>query len=182
LAAAATIAATKGITVTAFTSTLIKSTLQIMTWTKLKTAVVVGIIAIVAAGTTVTIQRLNSRTPSSSFKLVGYSTPEAAVESMLWSAGTGAPLETLAAGLTPDQMELFRRKMTGKSEAEIRQACVAWANSMAGYRVTQKEIISEDEVHLHIHATPSVDGLHTGHTILIMKKLGSTWKFAGNAP
>jgi hypothetical protein len=52
---------------------------------------------------------------------------------------------------------------------------------MAGYTVTQKEIVSDDEVHLHIHATPSADGLHTGHTVLIMKKLDGGWKFAGNA-
>jgi RNA polymerase sigma factor (sigma-70 family) len=182
LAASATIAATKGIAVAASTSTLINSTLQIMTWTKLKTAVVVGIIAIVAAGTaTVTIQRVKTGASSSSLKFVGYSTPEAAVESMLWSAGRGEPLQKLADGITPDQMELFRSKMAGKSEGEIKLACVAWANSMAGYKVTQKEIISDDEVHLHIHAAPSVDGLHSGHTVLIMKKLGGSWKFAGNA-
>jgi hypothetical protein len=137
----------------------------------------------VAAGTaTVAIQRLKTGTSSYSFKFVGYNTPEAAVESMLWSAGTGEPLERLADGITSDQMELFRGKMAGKSEGEIKLACVAWANSMAGYKVTQKEIISDDEVHLHIHATPSVEGLHTGHTVLIMKKLGGIWKFAGNVP
>ncbi|MGA2246265.1 MAG: sigma-70 family RNA polymerase sigma factor [Verrucomicrobiota bacterium] len=183
LATSATFAATKGIAVTASTSTLIKTTLQIMTWTKLKTGVVVGIIAILAAGTaTVTMQRMRSGTSSAPFKFVGYGTPEAAIESTLWSAGAGEPLEKLAEGITPDQMELFRRKMAGKSEADIRQGCVAWANSMAGYKVTQKEIIADDEVHLHLHAQRSIDGLHTGHVILIMKKLGNTWKFAGDAP
>jgi RNA polymerase sigma factor (sigma-70 family) len=181
--AATSIAAAKGIAVTASTSTLIKTTLKVMTWTKLKTAVVVGIIAMVATGTaTVCLQRVKKGTTPPLFKFVGYSTPEASVESMLWSAGTGEPLEKLADGITPDQLELFRMKMAGKSEAEIRQGCMAWASSMAGYKITQKEIISDAEVHLHIHAKPSVNGLHSGHTILVMKKLGNTWKFAGDAP
>jgi len=179
--AAATIAAAKAPALTASTSTLIKTTLEIMA-TKLKTAIVVGIIAIVAAGTaTVAIHRMKSETRPPSFRFSGYGTPEAAVESMLWSASTGEPLEKLADGITPDQMDLFRGKMAGKSDAEIRQGCMAWASSMAGYKITQKEIVSEDKVFLHIHATPSADGLHTGHTVLVMKKLGATWKFAGNA-
>jgi RNA polymerase sigma factor (sigma-70 family) len=182
LAASSTIAATKGVAVNATTSTLIKSTLKIMTWTKLKTTIVVAVIAIVAVGTaTVTIQKIKTRTSAASFKFVGYATPEAAVESMLWSAGAGQPLEKLADGITPEQMESFRAKMAGKSEGEIKLACVAWANSMAGYQITQKEVISADEVHLHIHASPSADGLHSGHTVLIMKKQGDIWKFAGNA-
>ena len=180
--AATSIAAAKGIAVTASTSTLIKTTLEIMTWTKLKTATIFAIIAIAAAGTaTVTIQHLRNGSSPASFKFVGYSTPETAVESVLWSASQGEPLNKLADGITPEQMEQFRGKMAGKTEAEIRQACMAWANSMAGYKVTQKEIISDDEVHLHLHATPSVDGLHSGHTVLVMKKLGNTWKFAGDA-
>jgi RNA polymerase sigma factor (sigma-70 family) len=179
---ATSIAAAKGIAVTASTSTLIKTTLEIMTWTKLKTATVFALIAIAAAGTaTVTIQHVRNGSSSASFKFVGYSTPETAVESVLWSAGQGEPLDRLADGITPEQMEQFHSKMAGKTEAEIRQACMAWANSMAGYQVTQKEIISDDEVHLHLHATPSVDGLHSGHTVLVMKKLGNTWKFAGDA-
>src|SRR5579859_2423124 len=59
LATSVTTAAIKGTVVTTSTLTLIKTTLKIMAWTKLKTAVVVGAIAIMAAGTatTVTIYR-----------------------------------------------------------------------------------------------------------------------------
>ncbi len=97
LATAVTVAAIKGTAVTTSTLTLIKTTLKIMTWTKLKTAAVVGVLAIVAAGTaTVAIHHAMAtanvprpEAASSAFTFAGYATPEAAVESMLWAASTG---------------------------------------------------------------------------------------------
>ena len=77
-------------------------------------------------------------------------------------------------------MEQFKDKMEGKSPEEISHALVAWANAMAGYRITQKEVISDDEVHLHIHATPSADALHSGKAVIRMKKIGNEWKWAGD--
>jgi RNA polymerase sigma factor (sigma-70 family) len=181
LAASATLAATKGISIPT-TLTLIKATLKVMTWTKIKTATVLAVVAILAAGTaTIAVKEFKTGSPPSSFKFMGYATPESAVESMLWTADRGEPLEKLADGITPEQMALFKNKMAGKSEEEIRQGCIAWANSLAGYRITGKDVISDDEVHLHIHAQPSADGLHTGHTVLIMKRVDGSWKFAGNA-
>src|SRR5213082_1830201 len=47
-------------------------------------------------------------------------------------------------------------------------------------RITQKEGISDEEVHLHIHATPSAEGLHSGKVIVIMKKVGNEWKQTGD--
>ncbi|MGC9941612.1 MAG: sigma-70 family RNA polymerase sigma factor [Verrucomicrobiota bacterium] len=182
LATSAVVSATKGIAFTSANSTLIETTLKIMTWTKLKAAIVVGIIAILAAGTAiVAIREIKTRSWSASLKFTGYSTPEASVESMIWAAGRGEPMEKLAVGMTDEQMGLFKQKMAGKSAAEFRQGCIAWAHSLTGYKITEKEVISDDEVHLHIHAMPSADGLHTGHTVLIMRKENGVWKFAGNA-
>jgi hypothetical protein len=70
--------------------------------------------------------------------------------------------------------------MAGKSDDEIRREAIAWANALIGYRITQKEVISADEVHLHIHATPSAEALHSGKVIVIMKKIGAEWKQAGD--
>jgi RNA polymerase sigma factor (sigma-70 family) len=182
LAISAMLAATKPAAPAASTATLIKETLKLMTWTKLKTALVIGAVAIVAAGAaTVAIHQAKPEAPSSSFKFVGYASPEAAVESMIWMASTGGSLEKIADGMMPEQMDQFRSRMAGKSDDEIKQACIAWGNSLAGYKITQKDIVSTDEVRLHIHANPSSDGLHSGHTILIMKKVGGAWKFDGDA-
>ena len=180
LATSVTAAAVKGTAVTTSTLTLIKTTLKIMAWTKLKTAVVVGAIAIMAAGTaTVTIRHAKALAKSSLFTFAGYGTPEASVQSMLW-AGSIGDFKKFLAGCTPEQVERFRNKMAGKSDDEVRRETVAWANALVGYKITQKEGISDDEVHLHIHATPSAEGLHNGKVIVIMKKVGNEWKQDGD--
>jgi len=180
LATSVTVAAVKGTTITTSTLTLIETTLKLMAWTKLKTAIVVSAVALVAIGTaTVTVQHATARAQSPGFSFAGYATPEASVQSMLWAASKGA-LEKLPAGITTEEMEQFKAKMEGKSQDEIRRGLMAWANAMAGYQITQKEVMSEDEVYLHIHATPSAEALHSGKTILKMKKMGNEWKWAGN--
>ncbi len=180
LATSVTAAAVKGTAVTTSTLTLIKTTLKIMAWTKLKTAVVVGAIAIIAAGTaTVTIQRSKAKAGTSPFTFAGYATPESSVQSMLW-AGSIGDFKKFLDGCTPEQTERFRNKMAGKSDDEVRREAVAWANAFVGYKITQKEGISDDEVHLHIHATPSAEGLHSGKVIVIMKKVGNEWKQDGD--
>lgn len=180
LAAAVTAAAVKGTSVTASTLTLIKTTLKLMAWTKLKTAAVVGAIALMAAGTaTVTLHRVRASAETSPLSFVGYGTPEASVQSMLWAGSTG-DFERFLAGCTPEQVERFRNKMAGKSNDEIRRETITWANALVGYKITQKEVVSADEVHLHIHATPSADGLHSGKVIVVMRKTGNDWKQAGD--
>ncbi len=160
LATSVTVAAAKGTTVTASTLTLIETTLKFMAWTKLKTAILIGAVAIVAAGTATVTMHTTAR-GASSFSFAGYATPEASVRSMLWAASQG-DLEKLPAGLTTEEMERFKGKMEGKSQEEIKQALMAWANGMIGYKITQKEVISADEVRLHIHATPTAEALHSG--------------------
>jgi RNA polymerase sigma factor (sigma-70 family) len=180
LATSVTVAAVKGTAVTTSTLTLIQTTLKIMAWTKLKTAAVVGVIVIMAAGTaTVTLQRVKAAAENSPIGFAGYGTPEASVQSMLW-AGSLGDFKKFLVGCTPEQVERFRNKMAGKSDDEIRRETIAWANALAGYKIAKKEVISADEVHLHIHATPSAEGLHSGKVIVIMKKIGTEWKQAGD--
>jgi hypothetical protein len=181
LATSITVAAVKGATGTISTLPLIETTLKFMAWTKIKTAVVVGAIAILAAGTaTVSVHYIiRARAGSGPFAFAGYKTPEAAVQSMLW-AGSRGDFKTFESACTPEQIERFDRKMAGKLDDEIKRESIAWATALIGYKVSQKEVISEDEVHLHIHATPSVDGLHSGKVVLVMKKIGNDWKQAGD--
>jgi RNA polymerase sigma factor (sigma-70 family) len=181
LTTSVTVAAVKGAGVTTSTLTLINTTLKIMAWTKLKTAVVVGVIAIMAAGTaTVTIQRARVKAGASPFTFAGYATPEASMQSMIWTARTG-DFDKVLAGLTSSEAARFKSMMAGKSDDEIRHGMMAWANAMTGYKITQKEVIADDEVHLHVHATPSAEALHTGKAVIVMKKIGNEWKQSGVA-
>jgi hypothetical protein len=178
LAASVTAAAVKGAAVPSSTLTLIETTLKFMAWTKLKTALVAGAVALLIAGAaTVTLQQTKAKAPSFSF--AGYATPEASVQSMIWAASTG-DMEKLAAAVSTEQMDQFKEKMAGKSPEEISRGLEAWANAMTGYRITQKEAVSGDEVQIHIHATPSADALHSGKAIFKMKKAGRDWKWAGD--
>jgi RNA polymerase sigma factor (sigma-70 family) len=185
LATSVTVAAVKGTAVTASTLTLIKTTLEIMAWTKLKTVVVVGAIVVATAGTaTVAIRSatagsIRATSQKSPFTFAGYATPEASIQSMLW-AGSQGDFDKLKAACTPEQRERFERKMAGKSADEIRHEAIAWANALIGYKITQKDVVAEDEIHLHIHATPSTEGLHAGKVVVIMKKVGNEWKQAGD--
>jgi RNA polymerase sigma factor (sigma-70 family) len=188
LAQSVTVAAVKGTAVTSSTLTLIKTTLKIMTWTKLKTGAVVCAVAIVAAGSaTVAIQRAKPPVSAAQenaaplpFSFVGYATPENAVQSMIWATSTG-DMEKLAAGVTAEVMDRMKGQMAGKSAEEMKRSGMAWANAMIGYKITQKEVISDDEVHVHIHATPSTDALRSGKAVLVLKKIGNEWKMAGDA-
>jgi RNA polymerase sigma factor (sigma-70 family) len=178
LATSVTVAAVKGTGVTTSTLTLINAILKIMAWTKLKAAVVVGAIAILAVGTvTVTVQRAKAK---AGFSFAGYATPEASMQSMIWSASTG-DLDKVLAGCAPAEGARFKSMMAGKTDGEIRHGITAWANAMTGYEITQKEVIADDEVHLHIHATPSAEALHSGKAVIVMRKIGNDWKQAGDA-
>jgi sigma-70-like protein len=180
LATSVTVAAVQGTAVTTSTLTLIETTLKLMAWTKLKTAVVVSAIALVAAGTaTVTMQQVKAKAESSRFSFAGYATPEASLQSMLW-AGSRGDFKSFLAGCAPEQIQRFEGKMAGKSAEEISREAKAWANALRDYKITQKEIISDNEVHLHVHATPSAEGLHSGKVIVIMKKIEGDWKQAGD--
>ena len=180
LATSVTVAAVKGATVTTSTLTLIETTLKLMAWTKLKTALVVGAVVLVAAGTaTVTLQHAKAKAESPGFSFAGYATPEASVQSMLW-AGSQGDFKGVLAACTSDQIKRFESKMAGKSDEEISREAKAWANALKEYKITQKDVISASEVHLHIHATPSADGLHSGKVIVVMQKIGNEWKQEGD--
>ena len=152
-----------------------------MAWTKLKTTVVVGTLALLGLGTAfVAIHHPDLLTPAPQLTFAGYATPEASIQSSLW-AGSIGDFEKFKDGSTPEQRARFEKKMAGKSDDEIRREAIAWANAIAGYKITRKAVMSDDEVHLHISAPPSPTGLRDGKVIVIMKKIGSDWKQAGEA-
>ena len=185
LATSVTVAAVKGATVTTSTLSLINTTMKLMAWTKLKMTAVAGALVLIAAGTTtVVIHTVNGQTnpgqapAKSPFTFAGYSTPEASVQSMLWAASNG-DWKQVETGETSEEWARFQNRMKGKSEEEIQRAGIAWAKAMIGYQITQKEVLSTDEIHLHIHAQPSAEALHSGKDVLVMRKVGGLWKYAG---
>ncbi len=80
----------------------------------------------------------------------------------------------------PDQIQRIEDRMAGKSAEEISLDTKAWANGLRDYKIVQTDVISDREVHVHIHATPSAEALHSGKVILVMQKVGNEWKQAGD--
>lgn len=186
LATSVTVAVLKGTTVTASTITLIETTLKVMAWTKLKTVAASGLVALLAAGTvTIVIQKVNAQSGTGKAGAqfaapvdAGYATPEAGLKSFIWSESTGN-LNKLLAACTPAQAERLRAKATGKSEAELKHLMIEEAKNRSNYQVAQKEIISEDEVRLHLVVQPYPGHPNVGHDIQVMQRIGSEWKYAG---
>ena len=186
LATSVTVTALKGTTVTASTITLIQTTLKVMAWTKLKTVAAGALAALLAAGTaTIVIQKVNAQSgpgktgaQSATFIDAGSATPEAGLKTFIWSESTGN-LDKLLAACTPAQAERIRAKATGKSEAELKRFMSEEARNRSNYQVAQKEIISDDEVRLHLVVQSYPGHPNVGHDIQVMQRIGGEWKYAG---
>src|SRR6185437_6642031 len=99
------VAAVKGATASTLTLTLMKGALKIMAWTKTKTAIVTGVVAILALGTTTTIVRYHTQHaraswpqsvdagltefPKDAWHFAGYADPESAFMSCMWAVNMG---------------------------------------------------------------------------------------------
>lgn len=179
LAASVTVGVVKGGTVTASTLTLINKTLNIMTWTKIKTVAIAGAVSLVVAGTTISIQQSVTGAEVANYQFAGYATPEATLKSLLWAANLGDQ-KKFEAGCTPDEAERFRKRMEEKSRDEFERGGKELALSFSSYEM-RKEVISATEVHLHVKALGQIDGKPTkDHSpIMVMKKVGADWKYAG---
>ncbi|MBN9688743.1 MAG: sigma-70 family RNA polymerase sigma factor [Verrucomicrobia bacterium] len=182
LAAATSLTVAGSAAVPSTLSPLFHLTLKSMAWTKLKTVVVAGTVLLMAAGTTTVLLRDTEppdRKASPQNGFVGFATPEAAIQSMLW-AGSQGDFDGYLKGCTAAQAERMRNKMAGKSEAEVSATAKVWAQAMSGYHIDQKEIVSDTEVQLHISAPPAEEGLRNGRVVVIFRKEGDLWKQAGD--
>jgi RNA polymerase sigma factor (sigma-70 family) len=186
LATSVTVAAVKGTSVTASTLTLIKITLKTMAYTKLKTVAAGSILVFCLAGTTgLVVEIVNARadgaktsSPTSALAFAGFATPEAALKSFVWSESTG-DLDKLLTACTPDQGERFKKRIAGMPQNELKRHMVEEASNRANYAITDKEVISDTEVRLHLRVQPYPGHPNVGNDVQVMQKIGNEWKYAG---
>jgi len=94
------VAVAKGVTASTSTLTLIKGALKIMAWTKAKTAIVVGLGVLLAAGTTtVTIRQINKNSAGDSWRSLNHFRGRAA---MLATLDKTPPQVTILPTIHPD--------------------------------------------------------------------------------
>ena len=190
-ASVAAVAAAKGVTATTSTLTLTKGIIKFMAWTKMKTAVVIGAVILLAAGTTTTmvvyhqhrplpepqpVSPLVTDFPKGSWYFAGFANPQSALVSGLW-AQSKTDSKTFLSCLSPEahqkQQQEFKARMknTGKSEAQVYAESARRMDKTLGFRILGQEVVSENQVLLHLYIQ--------GNEIKIdakMVKVGNEWR------
>ena len=180
------VAIAKGATAGGSTLTLAKGAFKLMAWTKMKTAVIAGAIILLAVGTTTTLviqhrEHLpkpqpvsfdQTEFPKASWAFAGYSDPESALQSCMWAANNGDVKALLASLSSASRQRLAGRPrdqiLTAKDKADYAK--------MTGYHILEKQVVSENEVLLEVHA----DGLDQTKK-LFMQRIGNEWKLGSES-
>ena len=118
----------------------------------MKTAIVVGVGALLAVGTTTMVihhelRRLpkpqpvipsQTEFPRTSWRFAGYADPESAFLSSVWAVGNG-DVQTFRNSLSPAQLEKF----AGKPDTEVISAKdKADFSKITGFRILDKQVLS----------------------------------------
>jgi RNA polymerase sigma factor (sigma-70 family) len=161
------------------TSTLIKGTLKIMAWSKMKTATVSAVILVMATTTTMIVRRETK--PSSphpvlldktSFVYGGYRTPDKTMQTMLWAMIEGDSDAYLAC-CTSEEQARREKAWAGKSKEELSAKGKKELAAVTGVTILEQTNISANEMVL----TARLEG--TGNTEKMrFTKIGDEWKFA----
>jgi RNA polymerase sigma factor (sigma-70 family) len=191
-----TVALTKGTIAGASTLTLIKTALKLMAWTNAKTAAVAVAVIIVATGTTTLVIQhqhkpqlpqvtvpVGADFPRSSWAFAGYTNPQSAFLSATWSLSVG-DLERFLASLTPDERGRQLQQLkdgaqeAGKSVADFFTSIGTQGNmpNTTGYRVLDQQIISDDQMILHVILQRTVPGNEQQVIEAKIIKTGNEWK------
>ena len=178
------LAATKGAAVS--TSTLTLNVLKIMAWSKASTAIVIGVAAVLTVGTTAIIVKHKNQPghppapstaqpvtagetqfPKSAWHFAGYANPESVLMTCMWAMDHG-DTTTMLASFSPSELE--RTKGQQIITAEARQSYA----QMTGYRIVDKQVMSEDKVAFVVKTAGQERTAH-----LLIERIDGSWKYAG---
>ncbi len=182
-------AVTQGAAASTSTITLVKGATKLMAWSKMKVGIITGAVILLAAGTTtamvehelhlppklpvpVPVAVDQTEFPKSTWRFAGFGDPESAFQSSMWAIGNSAAKmfeETVSPAM--------QRNFAGKSDFQI----ISSKNRVdfirvTGYRILNKQAISENEVIFEMYA----EGLDQTQKFSV-QRFGDQWKFAGKA-
>jgi hypothetical protein len=110
--------------------------------------------------------------PKASWIFAGYGSPDSALESWTWALSKGDKAVMLQS-LTPEAQKESQKTLAGISDdPNVAQAQLG--ASPPGYRIQRREIVSDDEVVLHVTTTGSNQVQKYD-----LKKIGTEWKLVG---
>ena len=180
-----TVAMTKGVAAGGSTITLVNHALKLMTWTKIKITVLVGVLVILAAGggsgayaILQSSHRADNYFPKESWYSMGYATPEATIRSFMWAKSVGdldTVLSVAAPELQPQVFDAYFRNKTKQQTADILRENV---KNVTGVRILKETYITEYWVVIKLHFEGPDQ---KSSTELTLKKIDGEWKVAGVA-
>ena len=182
-------AVTKGAAASTSTITLVKGTMKLMAWSKIKVGIVTGAVILLAVGTTTAMVEHKihlppklpvpmpvpvdqTEFPKSTWRFAGFDNPESAFQSSIWAVGNNAA-KTFMETVSPAMQRQFAGKpdfriITSKDQVDF--------GRITGYRILNKQAISENEVIFEMYA----EGLDQTQKFSV-QRFGDQWKFAGKA-
>ena len=187
---ATAVAIAKGAAASVSTLTLIKGALKLMAWTKAKTAIMAGVVVLLATGTTtVIIKEVRSassgpRTTAATERIkgqlftlpqlvdAGNTTPEAAWESRYWARSRGDYDAVIAATL-PQAVSGAKAWMGDKATFRDRSK-TEFNSSFKGFQILARKNLASDQVELKYQTefeTPDTK-------IVVMAEANGTWRVA----
>jgi RNA polymerase sigma factor (sigma-70 family) len=173
------VALTKGATAASSTLILTKGALKIMAWTKTKIALAGAIILAVSTTALVIQHHLKEFSPhwatldKASFTYAGYGTPQATLQTIVWTMAAGDP-DAYLASCTPEERARREESWTGKTKEAV---------SAEGKRqlakVTKITILNQTSIS-STQAVITVLLVGTGNTeSMRFSKARDGWKYAG---
>jgi hypothetical protein len=110
-----------------------------------------------------------------SLAFAGYASPEAALQTYLWSASNG-DLKAVRASATGEVLKQMDQELGGKPETEVSTSARDEFANLKSIRVLNREVQADDAVVL---TAAFADRTNTQTVKLLMKKIGNDWKFSG---
>jgi hypothetical protein len=111
--------------------------------------------------------------PRESWAFAGYATPEAALQSAIFSMSQG-DVQTFIASLSPEEAQRVQKSFETKTPEQVAQEGQREMAKVKSFQVLGREELGPDRVVLQVYAT----GEERVQRV-IMQKIGEEWKWAG---
>lgn len=111
--------------------------------------------------------------PRESWAFAGYTSPESALMSAIWSMQQGNPKQYFDS-LTLEEQARMAKVWENRSEADIAAKHQADVAKITGMRVLNRQELSADEMQLSVY----IEGVDRTEKVT-MKRVGNDWRFGG---
>jgi RNA polymerase sigma factor (sigma-70 family) len=172
-------AMTKGVAASGSTLTLINGALKLMAWTKIQTAVGVGVVVLlVASGTGIYethqyAQKKGNYFPRNVWTYAGYASPEATIKTFFWAKSKG-DINTVLSITTPDvRQDLENKYFKNKTDQERSAILLENVKNVTGVQIQKKIVLPDGQVAIQLHSEGYAEN---SYSVVIMRKMDDEWK------